>query len=498
MAPVMGPPSIFAHNGAEYAFSEGVRVGKGDVRHSSRLLIWGPIGLVLCLFGAGFAAFEYDLGERWGIAATTASSPAEVPAPQQLQLPATTPAGPVAAPAAPGATANEQATRRAVAKILQRKTWGKHVVAAVGSPDGDVWFDNGAGAGTPASLTKLPTGLAALHALGAEHTFTTRVLAGAGARIVLVGGGDPYLAAEPAKAGTWPRQADLQTLAAETAAALIEQGRTRVRLAYDDSLFSGPTLNPRWPADYFADGVVAPITALWADQGDKRDGWGHEADPSLSAARLFAGYLRKAGITVAGAVRPGSAEASASVLAQAQSAPLSQIVEQVIAVSDNEGAEVLAHHVGLAEGAGGSFKGGARAVRSVLSGLGVPISGARLFDGSGLSRENLLTADSLLGVLSVAANEPALRAVIGGLPVAGFNGSATNRLAESDKEGLGRVRAKTGTLTGVHGFAGVIDAVDGTVFTFVVFADRVKVEDTLAVRESIDDFSAALATCRCG
>ncbi|WP_415629964.1 D-alanyl-D-alanine carboxypeptidase/D-alanyl-D-alanine-endopeptidase [Nocardioides dubius] len=473
-------------------------MGKGDARHSSRLLLWAPIGLVLCLLGAGFAAFEYDLGERWGIAETAPSSPAEVPAPQQLQLPASAPAGPVAEPAAASGTADERAIRRAVAKILKRKTWGDHVVAAVGSPGGEVWFDNAAGVGTPASLTKLVTGLAALDALGAEHTFTTKVVATTGEAVILVGGGDPYLAAEPAKASAWPKQADLRTLAAETAAALAAEGRTSIRLQYDDSLFSGPTLNPRWPADYFSDGVVAPITALWADQGDKRDGWGHEADPSRSAAQLFAGYLRKAGVQVTGKVRPASAPSTASVLAEAESAPLSQVVEQVIAVSDNEGAELLAHHVGLAEGTGGSFTGGARGVRAVLSRLGVPMAGARLFDGSGLSRDNLLSARTLLGVLSVAAQQPALRAVIEGLPVAGFNGSAALRLAESDPEGLGRVRAKTGTLTGVHGFAGVIDAVDGTVFTFVVFADRVKVEDTLAVRESIDDFSAALAACRCG
>jgi len=46
---------------------------------------------------------------------------------------------------------------------------------------------------------------------------------------------------------------------------------TRVRLAYDASLFTGPRVNPRWPAGYVTDQVVSPITALWADEGVAAD-----------------------------------------------------------------------------------------------------------------------------------------------------------------------------------------------------------------------------------
>jgi D-alanyl-D-alanine carboxypeptidase/D-alanyl-D-alanine-endopeptidase (penicillin-binding protein 4) len=86
---------------------------------------------------------------------------------------------------------------------------------------------------------------------------------------------------------------------------------------------------------------------------------------------------------------------------------------------------------------------------------------------------------------------------VAGLPVAGFTGSLTYRFDTGDEEGLGRVRAKTGTLTGVHGLAGVVTDQDGTVLSFVAIADRVKVADTLDARERLDQVAAALAACSC-
>src|SRR5690606_19174915 len=119
-----------------------------------------------------------------------------------------------------------------------------------------------------------------------------------------------------------------------------------------------------------------------------------------------------------------TALADAAVLAAVDSPPVWQVVEQVVAVSDNEAAEVLARHVGIAEGTGSGFKGGAAGVLAALDRLGVPLAGAELHDGSGLSRDNLLSGETLLGVLAKAAEQPHLRALVDGLPVAGFNGTA--------------------------------------------------------------------------
>ena len=139
----------------------------------------------------------------------------------------------------------------------------------------------------------------------------------------------------------------MRTLAAQTAAALQQQGRTSVQLGYDDSLFSEPSFNPAWPAHYLPEHVVSRVTALWVDEGRPSVGSGRVDDPSLYAAQTFAAALAAHGITVVGVPTHGVASGGRE-LASVQSAPLREIVARVLEVSDNEGAEVLSHQVGKA------------------------------------------------------------------------------------------------------------------------------------------------------
>ena len=248
------------------------------------------------------------------------------------------------------------------------------------------------------------------------------------------------------------------------------------------------------------DGVVAPISALWVDEGRPATGLGRVADPPAAAAAAFAAALDRSGIRVVGEPRPGRADAEGAPLASVESAPLSEIVEQVLSVSDNEGAEVLGHHVGIATGGGAASRTGRGGVTRALDALGVPLRGAEVHDGSGLSREDRLAPGTLAAVLSLAASEnhPELRAVVSGLPVAGFSGSLETRFEDAAPQGRGRVRAKTGTLTGVSALAGVATDLDGNPMVFVLMADRVALEDTLDAREALDALAAGLGACHCG
>jgi D-alanyl-D-alanine carboxypeptidase/D-alanyl-D-alanine-endopeptidase (penicillin-binding protein 4) len=187
-------------------------------------------------------------------------------------------------------------------------------------------------------------------------------------------------------------------------------------------------------------------------------------------------------------------------VASVASAPLGEIVERTLAISDNQAAEVLARHVGLAERQEGSFEAGSAAVLEVLDRLGVRVDGSRLYDGSGLSRRNRLGVGTLADVvrLSESPDHPALRQVFTGLPVAGFTGSLAYRFDAGPEEARGRVRAKTGTLTGVHGLAGVADTVSGARMAFVVVADRVPPPKSLEARLRVDRIAAALGACTCG
>ena len=476
-------------------------------RGRGRRLRRSTTALVLLVFVAAFVSYEFDLGARWfGFDyPSPVTDPAKVLPPAGLTLPAAQPASSVA-PAAPEDAVNSAAVSRAMARFVRAKKLGPHVAVDVAQlSDGAVVYRHGADLVTPASTMKLLTSVAALDALGPDHRFTTKVVATPQSpRIFLVGGGDPLLGSVPSDPDqNYPARADLDTLARATAKALKAVGRSRVRLGYDTSLFAGPAVNPRWPKTYVPDDVVSPISALWVDEGRERPGLAsRSANPAAAAATAFARELRSRGIAVAGRPTPGVAPGQSSggqPIAEVAGAPLSQVVQHVLEVSDNEGAEVLARQVAVAEGQPASFPGAARAVLTVLGRLGVDTARARVYDGSGLSRLDRLRPETLLSVLRVSSSKdhPGLRTAVATLPVAGFSGSLAYRFDTGNPIGLGLVRAKTGTLTGVHGLAGTVTSRDGAVMSFVAIADRVREPNTLAARALLDELAAALAACTC-
>jgi serine-type D-Ala-D-Ala carboxypeptidase/endopeptidase (penicillin-binding protein 4) len=490
------------------AHSEGPILRRGDRRHPQRqwlrrLIDWLPVVVVLALLGSSAAVVQWNLGERWfGIVrADPQSNPGAVAPPSGVVFPAAVSAPALGVPV-PTGDAEPDAVRRALAERLRDPQLGGHVVALVGSLDGGApVFTSGTGRVAPASSLKLLTTTAALEALGPATTFDTTVVRGATARdVVLVGGGDPYLASKPDHSGDdYPPSADLTTLAQRTAAALTAAGVARVHLSYDDSLFTGPALSPHWPDDYLTDSVITPISALWVDHGVEADGFHRSKDPARQAADVFAEALAKAGIKPTGEPTRSRAPAGATRIARVQGATLDQVVQEILEVSDNEGAEVLLRQVGLAVEGQASFTAGVRAVRSTLQSLGVEVAGLQSYDGSGLSRDDRLSPRTLFDVLTLAASSdhPELRAVIEGLPVAAFSGSLEDRFAEGSAAGRGWVRAKTGTLTGISALAGLAEDADGVLLAFVIVADRVNPLDTDEARAALDSAASALAACHC-
>jgi D-alanyl-D-alanine carboxypeptidase/D-alanyl-D-alanine-endopeptidase (penicillin-binding protein 4) len=474
-----------------------------EVRHLAAR--WLPVVLVLALLAAGVGAYRFEWGQRYlpWLAADPVTEPEAVLPPAGLDLPEWDAAAADADPVVGSADIVPDKVAAAVTPDLTDPDLGRHVVGAVSSltPGSPVWT-TGDGRYLPASTTKLLTLGAALATLGPDHTFTTRVVRGERPReVVLVGGGDPLLASQPVALAeaesTYPARADVTTLALAAAGALGGRGRVTVR--FDDSLFTGPTDNPAWRRDYVPDDIVSPITALMVDSGIEPDRLSRSDDPSLAAARAFAAALSAAGVRVVGepqrvVVRPGAEE-----LASVQSAPLSEIAERILDVSDNEGAEVVGHQVGLAVSGTGSFEAGAAAVLDTLGGLGIDVAGDEVYDGSGLSRRNRVSTTTMLALIQRAAGPggDALRNLVTGMPVAGFTGSLTYRFAEGPVVARGLVRAKTGTLTGVHALAGIAVGRDGEPMAFVFGADKAPDAKKVDAQEALDRAAAALAACRC-
>ncbi|WP_432160884.1 D-alanyl-D-alanine carboxypeptidase/D-alanyl-D-alanine endopeptidase [Streptomyces sp. NRRL F-5630] len=369
-----------------------------------------------------------------------------------------------------------------------------------------VYGNHAATAATPASVTKIATAVAALDALGPDHRIETRVEKD-GHRLVLVGGGDPTLTAR-AHPGEY---ASLRTLATRTAKALGGAGGPYT-LVYDTSRYAGTTRHSIGPNEN-----LAPVTPLIADEG-RLDSSDHGpaargADPALDTARRFHDLLAQAGVELRDEVETGDGKKSPAEdpskppepddgakggengeIASVSSAPLATIVERMLTYSDNDIAEHLARQTALATGAKADFAGGARAVHDRLDKLGLPVEGASFHDGSGLDRADKLTPGLLTALLAEAAHKdhPGLRAVLTGLPVAGFTGTlATRYTADRNKAGTGLVRAKTGTLTGVNTLAGTVVTRSGRLLGFAFMSHDAP--DPMAAQAALDKMATALA-----
>lgn len=403
---------------------------------------------------------------------------------------------------AEGVAPTAAGVQRALAAVLKDPSLGKHFgIYVYDASRGKPVFSVGtARPFVPASTMKLLTTVSALETLGPDHRFTTKVVR-SGNSIVLVGGGDPLLMTKRSKDPlAFPARASLQDLAASTAKALRAAGVSSVTLGYDASLFTGPAANAKWQPNYLTEGIAARTSALWVNQGRLTPGMAKRADsPAQAAATSFAAELRALGIKAAG-LKPVVAPAGATAIAQVDSATLGDLVEHVNLHSDNDGAEVLLRHVGLATKSGGSYAGGVAGLRATLTKLGLDVSKARFEDGSGLSRTNQVPLDVLVGAVRVATSKdnPQLRHLLTGLPVAGFNGSLEDRFAgPGTAAGTGMVRAKTGTLTSVHSLAGYVRDKAGTLLVFAVATDSSPAAKALDARAALDRATAALAACGC-
>ena len=261
--------------------SGGNRVGR-DGRHPAgpgAAAHWLPTLLVLALLGCAVAAYHYDWGPRYlGWYGDDAD-----PRPGRGRA--------SGRPGAPGlaGTGRRSPTPPAPHQRRHRRRGGRPGRGPGGQEAGQARRGRGRRPGRgrcrvdhdddqflPASITKLLTSTAALAALGPDTRFTTRVVAGAKPRRGRARRRRRPLPVQ--QAARPPRRRRPPIPSAPTSSRSpgrppqsLAGRRKPVEVLYDDSLFSGPTNNPKWRADYVPDDIVTPITALWVDRGASPD-----------------------------------------------------------------------------------------------------------------------------------------------------------------------------------------------------------------------------------
>jgi D-alanyl-D-alanine carboxypeptidase/D-alanyl-D-alanine-endopeptidase (penicillin-binding protein 4) len=139
-------------------------------------------------------------------------------------------------------------------------------------------------------------------------------------------------------------------------------------------------------------------------------------------------------------------------------------------------------------GVPGSWANGIPALRNVLGTLGIPLNQVDMVDGSGLSREDRLSARALVAALHRADDTfgiaPEFEAA---LPIAAEDGT----LHERARAAAERLRAKTGSLDGVTALAGFAHPPQGNDRIFAILVNRPTKGDHAAA-EAVDGFAAAL------
>lgn len=242
-------------------------------------------------------------------------------------------------------------------------------------------------------------------------------------------------------------------------------------------------------------------------------------EPAEFTAEVFKDALRSRGVTVNGGVAAGHrlpndfgefvAERAAllklvpssistvapplqnrRVLATHVSVPVAEDITLINKVSQNLHAELLLRLLGKVHGSDGSFAQGARVVRQFLVGAGVDDGDFFLYDGSGVSLDDRVAPRAFTGLLSFAARQSWGAAWRATLPVAGVDGTLTNRFKESPLKG--RLWAKTGTHSEGNALCGYLTTASGKTLVFSIMVNGHRPGSEVEV-EAIDHIAEAIA-----
>ncbi len=221
--------------------------------------------------------------------------------------------------------------------------------------------------------------------------------------------------------------------------------------------------------------------------------WVSVWEPTQLVANLFAQALAEQGISVQGRrVIGGVSPATASVLAVHESAPLQELIRPLLKLSNNSMAEALLKAMGRKQANAGTATAGVAAVADFLRRQGLDPAMLNQVDGSGLSRRNLVSAQSFTDLLLALGKQPWFNAWYDALPIAGnpdrlSGGSLRYRLRGTAAQN--NLHAKTGSMGGVSSLTGYITDAGGQRLVFsmvtnnyVVEGSRIKaLEDRVAV-----------------
>jgi serine-type D-Ala-D-Ala carboxypeptidase/endopeptidase (penicillin-binding protein 4) len=214
--------------------------------------------------------------------------------------------------------------------------------------------------------------------------------------------------------------------------------------------------------------------------------------PAETAALALKQLLEARGVHVTGSVRvhhspppdtsdagdlPPAADAFAPalgpdslLLAEHDSPRLLEIVRMMNKISQNLYAELLLRTVGHEKGSIGTSGAGLQVEADFLKSVGVVDGDIELSDGSGLSRDDLVTPRGIVALLRFASRQPWGEDFLSTLPIAGIDGTLESRMKSTPASGL--IEAKTGSLEHVNSMSGYATTLRGEHLVFAMFGNN--------------------------
>jgi D-alanyl-D-alanine carboxypeptidase/D-alanyl-D-alanine-endopeptidase (penicillin-binding protein 4) len=244
------------------------------------------------------------------------------------------------------------------------------------------------------------------------------------------------------------------------------------------------------------------------------------ADPALAFVTMLRDALAKRGVKIEGRVRTVDARSGASLIpyestgtirnqqspspvevASLQSPPFSIIAAHTLKPSQNQYTELILRTLGRSQpnpatqpavrGSDSDEDLGLSVVRNFLRQAGIGDSDVALNDGSGLSRNDLISANTTVQLLTFMTKHKYFEQFRDALPIAGVDGTLRTRMRGTPAEG--NVRAKTGSLSSVASLSGYVTTAGGEHLVFSMMLNNYP--DASAVRrDSIDAIAVLLAS----
>ena len=237
-------------------------------------------------------------------------------------------------------------------------------------------------------------------------------------------------------------------------------------------------------------------------------------DPALAFVTMLRDALIKRGVKIDGRVRTIDARSGASIvpnplivsapatsprplpfeIASTQSPPFSLIAANTLKPSQNLYTEIILRTLGKMTSTNLSQTNedaGLIAVRNFLREAAASESDLALNDGSGLSRNDMITANATVQLLTFMSKHRFFAQFRDALPIAGVDGTLRTRMLGTPAEG--NLRAKTGTLSSVASLSGYVTSVAGEHLAFSMMLNNYPDAGALR-RDSIDAIGILLAS----